>query len=462
MTDSWSGRRVCVAGLGLSGVAAARVLAQLGARVVAVDDAAGSEQQEAAAALTPLGVDTRLGAVELPAGVDLVVTSPGWRPDAPLLTAAAAAGVEVYGEAELAWRLRPPGAADWLALTGTNGKTTAVRMLAEMLRAAGRRTVAAGNVGVPLTGLVLADPPYDVLAVELSSFQLHWSSSIRPAAGALLNLADDHLDWHGGFADYVAAKTRIWAGAVAVGFVDDPEVARRLPGAPGRQVPVTLAEPPAGGLGVVAGQLVDRAFTDGEQLLAAVTSVRPEGPHYIADALVAAALARAAGVGPDAVRRGLAEFRPDPHRNQPVATVGGVRYVDDSKATNPHAAAAALGGYDSVVWIAGGLDRGLAVDQLVRQAADRLRGAVLLGQNRARLRQAFARHAPDVPVVEVASTDTSAMDLVVRAAAELARPGDVVLLAPAAASWDMFRTYAERGEAFAAAVRRLPAAEAPG
>ncbi|HST65650.1 MAG TPA: UDP-N-acetylmuramoyl-L-alanine--D-glutamate ligase [Mycobacteriales bacterium] len=445
--SAWAGRRVVVAGAGASGEAAAKALLALGARITVVD-ARGSDRT---AALAAAGAALALGADTPPAGTELIVASPGWRPDSPLLTA----GVPVIGEVELAWRLRGPGPAPCLALTGTNGKTTTVRMLESMLRAAGERTVATGNVGLPVVDAVLAQPPYGVLAVELSSFQLHSAPSVRPAAAALLNLAPDHLDWHGGFEAYAAAKELIWAGAetVAIGNDDDPEVATRLAKAPGRQVSFTLAAPGPDQLGVVDGVLTDRAFGGGP--LAPAAEVRPAGPHNAANALAAAALARAHGVPPAAIRAGLRDFVPDRHRNERVADVGGVTYVDDSKATNPHAAAASLTSYEPVVWIAGGLLKGAPVDELVAQVAPRLAGAVLLGADRADLAAAIARHAPSLPVVTVSRTDDGAMSEVVRAAAGLARAGDTVLLAPAAASMDMFRDYGARGDAFAAAVRAL-------
>ena len=447
----WRGLRVVVAGAGASGEAAARVLMRLGAAVTVVDRAASTRT----AALAAGGAAIALGVQAPPAGTDLLVVSPGWRPDAPLLTAAAAAGVEVIGEVELAWRLRGPNPPPWLALTGTNGKTTTVRMLESMLRAAGERAVATGNVGLPVVDAVTADPPYDVLAVELSSFQLHSAPSVRPAAAAILNLAPDHLDWHGDFAAYAAAKELIWAGekTVAIGNADDPEVAGRLAAAPGRQVSFTLAEPGPDQLGVRGGRLVDRAFGGGA--FAGAGEVRPAGPHNVANALAAAALARAHGLDPAAVAQGLRAFVPDPHRNDPVGDVAGVRYVDDSKATNPHAALASLAAYDKVVWVAGGLLKGAPVDELVARVADRLAGAVLLGADRAALVTAIARHAPNLPVVTVSRTDDGAMSEVVEAAAALARPGDTVLLAPAAASMDMFQDYKARGDAFVAAVRAL-------
>ncbi|MGY1719801.1 UDP-N-acetylmuramoyl-L-alanine--D-glutamate ligase [Blastococcus sp. SYSU DS0552] len=470
-----AGRTVLVAGLGVSGAAAARVLLRSGARVLLADAA----RPEVVDELTGAGAEW-LGATEaLPGGVDLVVTSPGWRPDAPLLVDAAARGVEVIGEPELAWRLRIAGPggepAPWLAVTGTNGKTTTVTMLEAILTAAGRRAVAAGNVGRPLVEVVTARdddgaPAYDVIAVELSSFQLHWSSSLAPAAAAVLNVADDHTDWHGSFAAYRDAKARILERApVAVADAGNA-VAAALVAAHPRPVTVTLGEPAPGQLGVRAGALVDRAFAvdaAGEHLLAREDLPVP-GPHNTVNALAAAALARAIGVPAEAVARGLARFRGGAHRNVLVATVDGVDYVDDSKATNPHAAGASLAAYPRVVWVAGGLLKGADVDPLVAAVAPRLAGVVLLGRDRAQVAASLARHAPSVPVVEVPSGDDdgvagtrvtaeATMARVVAAAHGLAQPGDTVLLAPAAASMDVFRDYGHRGRAFADAVRGLAA-----
>ena len=447
-TGAYDGLPVVVAGAGVSGAAAARVLRERGARVTVAD---ASESR--AEALRADGFDVRLLDTP-PPGTALVVTSPGWRPDSPLLVAAAAAGIEVVGEVELAWRLRPEGGAPWLAVTGTNGKTTTVRMLAAVLTAAGLRTVAAGNVGLPLLDAVLAE--HDVLAVELSSFQLHWSSTLRPHTAVVLNVAPDHVDWHGSLDAYAADKGRIHApGTVAVYNREDPESVRLAAGSPTR-AGFTLGSPAAGEVGLVEDLLVDRAFPDvaGEATaLATLGDVGVPGAHNVANALAAAALARSYGVPADAVRDGLRAFTPDPHRNALVRDEGGVAWVDDSKATNPHAAAASLAAYPSVVWVAGGLLKGADVDDLVRAAASRLRAVVVLGTDRGPFLDALRRHAPDLPVEVVERLDTGAMSDAVARARVLARPGDTVLLAPAAASMDCFRDYRERGELFAAAVR---------
>ncbi|MDT8914863.1 UDP-N-acetylmuramoyl-L-alanine--D-glutamate ligase [Amycolatopsis sp. PS_44_ISF1] len=452
------GRPVLVAGAGVTGKSVVPVLRELGARVTVTDGNA-----ERLAELSGLGAELVPGLAEPPPGTALVVTSPGWRPSSPLLVAAAAAGIEVIGDVELAWRVgqrreHPPS---WLVITGTNGKTTTVGMLESILRAAGSDVVACGNVGYAVLDAVRAG--HSVLAVELSSFQLHWSSTLAPEASVVLNLAEDHLDWHGSMAEYAAAKGRVHARSRVVVHNAQDEWSTRLAEqhapASARRVGFRLGTPAAGEFGLVEDLLVDRAFvadpaTSAEEL-ATLPDVRPAGPHNVANALAAAALARAHGAGPEAVRQGLRAYRPEPHRASEVAEVGGVRYVDDSKATNPHAASGSLRSHASVVWIAGGQLKGASVDELVASIAGRLRGVVLLGVDSPAIAAAVARHAPDVPVNRLHPGDDEPMTAAVSAASAMARPGDVVLLAPAAASLDMFPSYGARGDAFASAVRVL-------
>ncbi|WP_017612955.1 UDP-N-acetylmuramoyl-L-alanine--D-glutamate ligase [Nocardiopsis salina] len=465
------GRRVCVAGLGVSGPPVARALLSRGAHVTVVDGRDDDTARALAAQLTAEGAEVVLGSTPLPEDCDLVVTSPGWRPDSPLLLRAVEAGVEVIGDVELAWRLRPNHQV-WLAVTGTNGKTTTVRMLESMLRADGRDALAVGNVGTPIIDAVLPDEQghvHDVLAVELSSFQLHWSNTVRPYAAAVLNVAPDHLDWHGGLDPYARAKGRVFARGTtrvvntadewSVGLADE----EGDPHTPA--IGLRLDTPRPGELGVVEDLLVDRAFVPdpvrGAEELASLGDVRPAAPHNVANALAAAALARSIGAAPGSVRAGLQAFEPEPHRISHVASVAGVDYVDDSKATNPHAALASLRAFDSVVWVAGGLLKGAEVDGLIDEAAERLRAAVLVGADRAQIREALAARLPDLPVVEIAGPAEGApaehgvMDAVVAQAAALAGEGDTVLLAPAAASMDMFVNYHERGDLFTEAVERL-------
>jgi UDP-N-acetylmuramoylalanine--D-glutamate ligase len=458
---------VLVIGAGVAGLAAIRLLAAAGVRVLVAADrpVAGS---------LPDGATFVGDPSTLPDDVGLLVTSPGVRPDAALPMSAAGAGVEVIGEAELAWRVDRARVAagaparPWLVVTGTNGKTTTTGMLEAILQAAGLTATACGNIGWPVVDAVAAEPAQQVIAVELSSFQLAAAPTLRPYAGALLNLAEDHLDWHGSMAAYAAAKARALTGAVAVAVTDDPAAGALLASAPAaRRIGVTGRVPTDGALGVIDGVLVDRAFGEGELLPAA--AVRPPGAHNVTNALAAAALALAAdgvdGVRVDAgvVAAGLRGFRPGGHRNVRVAEVDGVSWIDDSKATNPHAAAASLTGYSSVVWIAGGQLKGAAIDELVLAVRDRLRAVVLLGVDAPLIERALSRHAPDVPRRMVPAPDDGPMDApavmlaAVGAAAEFAAPGDAVVLAPAAASLDMFASYAARGDAFAVAVAGLTA-----
>ncbi|HET9256608.1 MAG TPA: UDP-N-acetylmuramoyl-L-alanine--D-glutamate ligase [Pseudonocardiaceae bacterium] len=470
------GAQVLVTGARVTGASAARLLTELGAEVTVTDSSPA--QLQALAAKAREGAPRLAADLQIPPpGTDLVVTSPGLRPDTPVLLAARAAGIPVIGDVTLArWVdcARPgacPGSgtrpgpgqapAEWLVVTGTNGKTTTVGMLEAILRAAGIDALACGNIGLPVLDAVRAG--HRVLAMELSSFQLHHSPDVRPDAAVVLNVSADHLDWHGDMASYAAAKASVYAEGTTVICNADDEWSTRLGstrmGAGRGGIGFTISEPREGQLGVVRGRLVDRARggDPGGTVLADVGDVRPGGQHNLSNALAAAALARSAGVEPSAIAAGLRAFCPGAHRGAPVGEHAGVRYLDNSKATNPHAARAALLGQDRVVWVAGGLLKGAEVNQLVIDTRDRLAGAVLLGADRAVLAAALARHAPSLPVRVVDSGDDNAMMEVVAAAAELASPGDVVLLAPAAASMDMFSDYAHRGHAFAAAVAALGA-----
>ena len=467
--DSWDGVRAVVAGMGVSGFAAADNLTHQGAHVTALDESDVGDRGDKATLLEILGAQVRLGpgsTAVLPDDVDVLVTSPGWLPTAPLLAQAAERGIAIWGEVELAWRLRDPNhPAPWLAVTGTNGKMTTVQMLDSILRAAGLRSIACGNVGLPIVEAVMDPEPYDVFAVELSSFQLHYTDSMAAESAAVLNVAEDHLDWYASMADYAADKGRIYQRVqqACVYNVADPVTEQLVRDADVEEgahaIGFTLGMPSVGMLGVVDDVLADRAFLDERDTSAAelctVADLASDAPHFVANALAAAALARAHGVSTTAVRDGLSTFRPDGHRIADVAILHGVRYIDDSKATNPHAAQASLMGYQPVVWIAGGLAKGAGFDELVRSVRDRLRAVVLLGQDRAVIADALSRHAPDVRVMEVEGGDTSVMDRVVGAAADLAEPGDTVLLAPGCASMDMFANYGARGDAFAESVRRL-------
>ncbi len=461
------GARVLVTGAGITGRSVSAVLEPTGVRLTICDDDPKALQR----LITPATVVSTTDAQAHMADYNLVVTSPGFPPTAPVLAAAANAGVPIWGDVELAWRLDRTGRfgppRKWLVVTGTNGKTTTTSMLHAMLTKAGLRAVLCGNIGNPVLDM-LAEPS-DVLAVELSSFQLHWAPSLRPEAGAVLNVAEDHLDWHGSMAAYASDKARALEGRVAVVGLDDPVAAGLLEtaAAPVR-VGFRLGEPGPGELGVDAGVLVDNAFGD-RVALAPAASIPVAGPVGVLDALAAAALARAVEVPPGAIADALAGFQVGSHRAQVIGIHDGVTYVDDSKATNPHAAQASIAAYPRVVWIAGGLLKGASVSELVAAVANRLVAAVLIGRDRELIANALSRHAPDVPVVEPVTgedfgvhgkdetgvTGEAVMTAVVEAAARLAGPGDTVLLAPAGASFDQFSGYGHRGDAFAAAVRAL-------
>jgi UDP-N-acetylmuramoylalanine--D-glutamate ligase len=472
----WSGLRVAVFGLGVTGFAAADTLAELGAHVLVVAEHADEQRARVLGVIgaelvvtEPQTVPVRLSEFE----PELAIVSPGFHPDHALPTWAASHGIPVWGDIELAWRLRDKVGtpAEWIAVTGTNGKTTTVQLTATMIAAAGERVAPCGNIGVPVLDAIRDPAGFAVLVVELSSYQLHWvnrnaGGELSPFASACLNVADDHLDWHGTFEAYRDAKARVYqntrvacvynrADAATEQMVRDADV---VEGA--RAIGFGLDVPGPSDLGIVDGILCDRAFLDDRFTnaleLTTLDELRDAGlgaPHIVQNVLAASALARSYGVPPDVIHDALATFRLDAHRIQVVATADGVAWVDDSKATNPHAADAALTAFDSVVWVAGGLLKGVDVDALVARHAPRLRAAVLIGAERDALRSALLRHAPGLPVFEVDTDDTGqVMPFAVRFAGAVAHEGDTVLLAPAAASMDQFRDYAERGERFAQAV----------
>jgi UDP-N-acetylmuramoylalanine--D-glutamate ligase len=338
-------------------------------------------------------------------------------------------------------------------------------MLESILRAAGLRTASVGNIGVSLVDAVMDPIGFDVFAVEVGAPQLPFLFSASPVASVCLNLAPDHVDLFGSFEAYRDAKARIYNNTqiAAVYNVLDPETERMVEQADViegcRAIGFTLGVPGRSMLGVVDDLLVDRAFIENRAEaaleLGSVDLVKPFAPHNVSNALAAAALARAYGVPATAIAEGLEQFQAAGHRIATVAEHDGVRWVDDSKATNCHAAQTSLLAYDSVVWIAGGMAKGQEFDDVVRLTADRMRGVVLLGVDRDKIRDALMRHAPNVPIVEVPRTDTGAMDDVVVAAAAMASAGDTVLLAPGCASWDMFTDYAHRGDSFADSIQRL-------
>ncbi|WP_440590363.1 UDP-N-acetylmuramoyl-L-alanine--D-glutamate ligase [Microbacterium phosphatis] len=478
----WKGLRVAVLGLASTGFSVADTLAELGADVLVLTETATEEYSRLLPVIGARLWEGPLATVpdELVAfAPEVVVASPGFPPSHAVVSWARESGVPLWGDIELAWRVRDkvPAAsgepAEWVFITGTNGKTTTTRLTATMLVEGGLRAAPCGNIGVPILDAVRDPAGFDVLVVELSSHQLWYlglndgPGSPSPHSAVCLNLADDHLVWHGSFDAYRDAKAHVYrhtrsacvynkADEATLHMVEDADV---VEGA--RAVGFDLGTPGPSDLGLVDGILVDRAFLEERRTSALeLTTVEAlaardlAAPHIVANILAAAALARSLGVEPAAIRSALEHFRLDPHRIEVVARHAGVTWVDDSKATNPHAAASSLAAYPGAVWVVGGQLKGVDISELVALRGPASRAAVVIGIERAEVVAAFARHAPAVPVFEVDDAETeTVMDRAVELAAAVAGDGDVVLLAPAAASFDQFTGYDDRGARFAAAVR---------
>jgi len=445
---------------------------ELGAQVRVVDNSTSASIIDKANLLRQLDAVVDLGseATQQLGFCDLVIASPGWHPDCPIFLQAQLQSVPIWGDVELAWRLmQPDRVIPWLAVTGTNGKTTTIGMLNSILLADGWRSAAVGNIGRPIIEALNDEEDYQVLAVELSSFQLHWTSSLSLHSAALLNVAEDHLEWYDSYPDpmaaYTADKGQIYQGVSQTCIYDQAEaITRQLVEAAevcegARAVGITTGIPAISMIGVVDDLIVDRAFVDRRAdsalPLAQLTDIKPLTPATLTDALAAAALARSFGVKATSVAAGLASFSLGQHRLAEVATIAGVTWVDDSKATNPHAVEAAMAGFDAVVWLAGGQTKGTHFDDFLAAHSQRLKAAVVFGIDREQIAQALARHAPAVPVVLLDGDKPDVMVKAVAEAAKLAQPGDTVLLAPGAASLDIWTGYDARGDDFAAAVQAL-------
>ena len=459
MAINLSGESVLILGAGVTGIAVARSLSAKGASILFADDQVESIEGFKVLKSDQIEVD----------GFSFIVISPGWKESHPLIVKATAAGIRLVNEIDLAWSFRAelvPGQ-KWIALTGTNGKTTTVEMAAAMLRAGGVSALACGNVGMTVIESVESSEKYEVLVLELSSFQLHWLREASFVAAAILNIAEDHLDWHGSFAEYARVKGSI-LDRTSTGVFNsaDLEVVNQAAHWQGRKVFFSLDTPAPGEIGVVEDLLVDRAFVSDPQeaaMLAEVIDVKPTVPHNVANALAAAGLVRALGVIPEAVRSALQNFSLGRHRIEEVANANGVSWVNDSKATNPHATAASLNSALSSIWIAGGLAKGSEMQELITKCKSRIKVAILIGADRELIARELRSQAPEIEIVYIdapstyqrGGTDNSLMEAVVKAAAERANPGDRVLLAPACASMDQFISYSDRGDRFAAAVKKV-------
>lgn len=462
-----AGKRVAVAGLGIAGFAAADALLEMGAEVSVFDASNANNQQERGQVLEILGAKVFLGYQKiLPSDFDLLIVSPGLPPTHDWILTAQKNRIPIWGELELAWQLRPlENPAPWLCITGTNGKTTATLMLQSMLTASGLKSEAVGNIGDSIVSAVMNPAPVEVLAVEVGAPQLPFVYSMSPESSVVLNLAQDHVDFFGNFQNYHDAKARIYhqtRNSCIYNF-DDPVTEKMVENADviegARAIGFTLGAPKISMLGVIDDCLVDRAFIenrkDHAQELATFKDITPFAPHNVANALAAAALARSINVAPAFIKKGLQDFEPAPHRISFVAEISGVKYVDDSKATNTHAAETSLNAYQNVVWIAGGLAKGQDFSELVKKHSSRIRAVILLGKDRELIRKAFETYSPSTSIYEISEVSEQAMELVVKQAQAVANHGDVVLLAPGCASWDMFKDYKARGNAFASAVRGM-------
>ena len=447
-----SGKRVVVLGLARSGRAAVTLLTDAGASVAATDLRDDATLGVDAAAWSGRGVDLVLGShpPALLDGADLLVVSPGVRSDAPFVLEARKRGVEVIGELELAYRMSE---ASWIAVTGTNGKTTTTALAGELVRTLGRPTVVAGNIGVAVSGEVRDVPADGFIVAEVSSFQLDTIREFRPRVAACLNITPDHLDRYDGIEDYARSKARVFenqqADDVAVLNVDDPRTAALADGIRARVLSVSSAREVEHGAFVRGGTVVLRM--DGrEQEVIETARIGIEGPHNLANALAALVSAAAVGVETGPAAEVLESFRPLEHRMEPVAEPGGVLYVNDSKATNIESARCALQSYERpIVHIAGGRDKGSDFTALRELVSERVKRLVLVGEAADAMERAFGGAAP----VSRAAT----MEDAVREAARRSEAGDVVLLSPACASFDMFDDFEHRGRVFKDAVRSLGA-----
>jgi UDP-N-acetylmuramoylalanine--D-glutamate ligase len=451
--------KLLVLGGGVTGSSVAQVLSSMGAEVSIYDENESSTFEFSRITINELSNINWAAAV----------VSPGWRPSHPVIADLRNREIPLLNEIDVAWEIKQQVAPEqkWLAVTGTNGKTTTVELTESILKAAGINAFACGNVGTPVIDAVTSEQKYDYLILELSSFQLHWSESAEFVAGSILNIALDHIDWHGSFSEYAKSKLDLLSRSVtAILNGDDAAVVEGSQHWQGRKVFYTLQTPKPGEIGLVENLLVDRAFVADPMeaaMFCELNEVQPTAPHSVSNALAAAGLARAIGIDNEVIRSAIKKFRPGRHRIELVLEQNGIRWIDDSKATNPHAAQASVMSELSVVWIAGGLAKGAEMSELIAQVGSRLRAAVLIGTDRELIAHELQSNFPNVSIVRVdpkpghdrSSANNEFMNQIVTEAKHLAQSGDAVLLAPACASMDQFLSYGDRGDRFAKSVREI-------
>lgn len=451
-----SDKRILVAGAGVTGIAAARALIKRGAQVKITDEKVQELQ----------GFDLLVLSDVVISDFDLLLLSPGWREDHRLVSAAKSNSIPIINEIDLAWSIKSP-TQKWIGLTGTNGKTSTVELTAHIIRTGGVSALACGNVGTTVIEAVESAEKYAFLVLELSSFQLHWLKDAHFVASAILNIAEDHLDWHGNFAAYAADKFSLLEKSnTAILNADDANIVTGTSHWQGRKVFFSLDTPAPGEIGIVEELLVDRAFvTDAQEaaMFCELAEVLPTVPHNVSNALAAAGLARTAGIAHEKIREAIKTFRPGRHRIETVLAKDQITWINDSKATNPHAAGASIMSALSVIWVAGGLAKGAAMGELIERVKSRVRIAILIGADRELIAAELRSNAPQIEIImidapadfQIGSANNSLMESVVLSARDKALPGDTVLLAPACASMDQFLSYADRGDRFAQAVKKV-------
>ncbi len=445
--DSLRGAKCILFGAGVTGAPTLEFLESKGASVICVDE----KVQEN-------GIKHTLESEDL-VGVSLAVVSPGWRVDHPLISLVRGAGIELISEIDLAWKVKEQVCPKqrWIALTGTNGKTTTIQMLESMLVESGINAKACGNVGFTVIEAVVKSN-VDMLALELSSFQLEWSNLAHFESAAILNVAEDHIDWHQSFENYLAAKLKISELAdLVILNKDDQHLAKSGKNLSKPITWISLQVPSKGEIGLVENIIVDRAFIKGDaEALFELSDVTPSVGHNVSNAMAAAALARSVGAKPDAIAQGLRNFKLDHHRLEVVHKSGGITFINDSKATNPHAAIAALYSQMESIWIAGGLAKGAAMDELAQRCKSRIKAAILIGSDAPIIEAALLKQSPNLAIytTDLNLKGIDVMRSVMGIVKEIAVSGDVVLLAPACASMDQFKNYADRGESFTLAARQ--------
>jgi UDP-N-acetylmuramoylalanine--D-glutamate ligase len=470
--SDWSQLRAIVYGVGVSGFAVADTLHELGAKILVVAENVDEQHLDL---LNVLGIESRIGPVpESRAEIEefrpeVILVSPGIRPTDELVLWAQEANIAIWGDIDLAWRLRDktPDVPEWILITGTNGKTTTTQLVEQMLIASGKRAIACGNIGLPILDAIRNPEGFEFLIVEVSSFQLHYMSMPVPLVSAILNIAEDHIDWHGSFAKYIEAKAKVYQGTkraiiynvqdeITIDLMKEADVATDETLAVG----FTKGFPADLQVGYVEDSLIDRAFAPYRAkelpMIASHEDIALIGvvtPHLLANIAAATAIARACDVQPEIIGGAIRTFKLDRHRIEFIANENGVLWFDDSKATNAHAAEASLQSFDQVIWVLGGLLKGVDINPLIARNSGRIKAAIVIGVERDEVLAALAKNAPGVEVIEITGVKNSeVMSKVVEAARSIASDGDIVLLAPAAASMDQFKDYADRGNQFAQAI----------